>query len=91
VLHRLEILKYETKILTVIWDRVLRKIFGPERDNVPRGWRKMHKEELHILYPLLNIIDENEKGGVYSAYRRDEKCVQNFGWTAQREQDIQKT
>jgi hypothetical protein len=29
--------------------RVLRRIFGPKRDEVTGGWRKMHNEELHNL------------------------------------------
>jgi hypothetical protein len=29
---------------------VLRKIFGPKRDEVTGGWRKLHNEELHELY-----------------------------------------
>jgi hypothetical protein len=30
-------------------NRALRKIFGPQRDEVT-GWRKLHNEELHNLY-----------------------------------------
>jgi hypothetical protein len=26
---------------------VLRRIFGPERDEMTGGWRKLHNEELH--------------------------------------------
>jgi hypothetical protein len=37
-------------------NRVMRKIFGPKRDEVSRGWRKLHDEELHNLYGSLNII-----------------------------------
>jgi hypothetical protein len=29
---------------------VLRKIFGPRRDEVTGGWRKLHKEEFHEIY-----------------------------------------
>jgi hypothetical protein len=29
---------------------LLRRIFGPKRDEVTRGWRKLHNEELHNLY-----------------------------------------
>jgi hypothetical protein len=29
---------------------VLRRIFGPRRDEVTGGWRKLHNEELHSLY-----------------------------------------
>jgi hypothetical protein len=37
-------------------NRVLRKIFGPKRDDVTGEWRKAHYEELNDLYSLLNII-----------------------------------
>jgi hypothetical protein len=35
---------------------VLRRIFGPKRDEVTGGWRKLHNEELHNLYSLPSII-----------------------------------
>jgi hypothetical protein len=35
--------------LRVFENRVLRKIFGPKRDEVRGVWRKVHKEELHDL------------------------------------------
>jgi hypothetical protein len=37
-------------------NRVPRRIFGPRRDEVTGGWRKLHNKELHNLYFLLNII-----------------------------------
>jgi hypothetical protein len=37
-------------------NRVLRRIFGPKRDEVTGEWRKLHSEELHILYSSPNII-----------------------------------
>jgi hypothetical protein len=40
----------------VLENRVLRIIFGPKRDEVTGEWRKLHNEELHILYSSLNII-----------------------------------
>jgi hypothetical protein len=40
----------------VFENRVLRRIFGPKRDEVPGEWRKLHSEELHILYSSSNII-----------------------------------
>ena len=36
-------------------NRVLR-VFGPKRDEVTGGWRKLHNEELSDLYSLLNIV-----------------------------------
>jgi len=35
---------------------VLRRIFGPKRDEVTREWRKLHNEELNDLYPSPNIF-----------------------------------
>jgi hypothetical protein len=40
----------------VFENRVLRRIFGPKRDGVTGGWRKLHNEELHNLYSSPNII-----------------------------------
>jgi hypothetical protein len=37
-------------------NRVLRKIFGPKRDEVTGKWRKLHNEELHDLYSSPSII-----------------------------------
>jgi hypothetical protein len=34
----------------------LRRIYGPKRDEVTGGWRKLHNEELHSLYSSPNII-----------------------------------
>jgi len=37
-------------------NRVLRRIFGPERDEVTVEWRKLHNEELNDLYSSHNIV-----------------------------------
>jgi hypothetical protein len=37
-------------------NRLLRRIFGPRRDGVTGGWRKLHNEELQNLYSSLSII-----------------------------------
>jgi hypothetical protein len=36
--------------------RVLRRVFGPKRDEVTGEWRKLHHDELTDLYSLLNIV-----------------------------------
>jgi hypothetical protein len=36
-------------------NRVLRRMFGPKRDEVTGEWRKLHNEELHNLYSSSNI------------------------------------
>jgi hypothetical protein len=41
---------------------MLRKIFGLKRDEVTRGWRKVHNEELHVFYCFPSIIKVNEGG-----------------------------
>jgi hypothetical protein len=40
----------------VFENRVLRKIFGPKRDEVRGEWRKLHKEVLNDLYSPPNIF-----------------------------------
>jgi hypothetical protein len=40
----------------VFENRVLRRIFGPKRDEVTGGWRKLHNETLHNLYFSPSII-----------------------------------
>jgi hypothetical protein len=42
--------------LRLFENRMLRRIFGPKRDKVAGGWRKVHNEELHNLYSSLNIV-----------------------------------
>jgi hypothetical protein len=41
--------------LRVFENMVLRRIFGPKRDEVTGEWRKLHNEELHDLYSSLVI------------------------------------
>jgi hypothetical protein len=42
--------------LRVFENRVLRRIFGPKRDEVTGEWRKLHNEELHDFYSSPSII-----------------------------------
>jgi hypothetical protein len=44
-------------------NRVLRKIFGPKREEVAGEWRRLHNEELHNLYASLNVIRVIKSGG----------------------------
>jgi hypothetical protein len=41
--------------LRVFEDRVLRRIFGPKREE-DGSWRKLHNDELHSLYSSPNIV-----------------------------------
>jgi hypothetical protein len=42
--------------LRVFENRVLRRIFGPKRDEATVGWRKLHNEEIYNLYSSPSII-----------------------------------
>jgi hypothetical protein len=46
----------EESRLKVFEKRVLRRVFGPKRDEVRGEWRKLHNEELNDLYSLPNIV-----------------------------------
>jgi hypothetical protein len=59
--------------LTNFESRVLRKVFGPKREEVTGDWRRLHSEGLHDLYWSPNIvrcdqIKEDEMGGACSMY-----------------------
>jgi len=73
---------WEERRLRVFEKRVLRRIFGPERDEVTGEWRKLHNEELNDLYCFTKYcsgdkIEKNEMGRACSAYgeRRGEYRV----------------
>jgi hypothetical protein len=53
------ILREEYRLM-VFENRVLRRIFGPKRDEVTGGLREQHKEELHDLYFSLSKIGMKE-------------------------------
>jgi hypothetical protein len=77
----------EGRRLRVFENRVLRRIFGPKRDEVTGEWRKLHNEELNDLYSLPNIvrvikIEKIEMGGACSTYGGRERCVQGSGGEA---------
>jgi hypothetical protein len=63
-MYQLVLYGYETWSLTlreehrlrVFENRVLRRIFGPRRDEVTRHWRKLRNEEFHNLHSSPNII-----------------------------------
>ena len=37
-------------------NKVLRRIFGPKRDEVTGDWRRLHNEEINVLYSSPNIV-----------------------------------
>ena len=46
----------EERRLRVFENRVLRRVFGPKRDEVTGEWRKLYNEELRDLDTLPNIV-----------------------------------
>jgi len=56
-------MQFHALTLTVLFNdavsvsnRVVRRIFGPKRDEVTGKWRKLHNEERRDLYSLPNIV-----------------------------------
>jgi hypothetical protein len=73
--------------LRVFENRVFRRIFGPKRDEVTRGWRKLHNEELHGLYSspsIIRVIKARRMRWAEHVARIGEVrgCIQHFGWEA---------
>jgi hypothetical protein len=46
----------EEYTLRVFVNRLLRRLFGPKRDEVTGGWRNLHNEELRDLYSSPSVI-----------------------------------
>jgi len=44
----------EEHTLRVFEHRVLRRVFGPKREEITGEWRRLHKEDLYHLYYLPN-------------------------------------
>jgi hypothetical protein len=71
----------------VFENRVLRGVFGPEREEVAGGWRRPHNEELYNLYASPNIciigVIKSRRirwAGACSKHVSDEICIQVFVW-----------
>jgi hypothetical protein len=70
--------------LREVENRVLRRIFGPKRDEVRREWRKLHNEEFNDLYSSPNFvrgdkIEKNEMGGACIVYGGEKRRIHVFG------------
>jgi hypothetical protein len=57
---------------------VLRRIFGPKRDEVTGEWRKLHNEKIKDMYSTNffsgDQIEKNETGGACSTYGGQVRC-----------------
>ena len=70
----------EKRRLRVFENRVLRRIFGPKRDEVTREWRKIRNEELNELYCSQNIVRVLKSGrirwaGHVERMEGEERCL----------------
>jgi hypothetical protein len=85
--------------LRVFENRVLRRIFGPKRDEVTGEWRKLHSEQRRSLYSSPDIIRQvkssqvkaNEVGGACGTHGRGQKSVQGLSGKARRKETTWKT
>jgi hypothetical protein len=77
--------------LRVFENGMLRRIFGPKRDEVTGEWRKLHNEEFHDLYSSPNIIRMIKSrrmrwaGHVTRIGRRG--TIIGYWWESQRDRD----
>jgi hypothetical protein len=80
--------------LRVLENRVLR-LFGPKREEVAGGWRRLHNEELcnlHTSPSNIRMIRFWRMRWIgHAAHMGDDKCIQNFGQNTQTEETICKT
>jgi hypothetical protein len=81
--------------LRMFENRVLRRIFGPKRDEVTGEWRKLHNEELHNFYSSPDISKNSKAvplramealGGErrYSSYSFTTSALDGGEWSASR-------
>jgi hypothetical protein len=64
--------------------------FGPKRDEMTGGWRKLHNEELHNLYSLPNIIrmiTSRRMRWVGHVSRMGSTVLHIYWWDSQKERD----
>jgi hypothetical protein len=77
--------------LRVLENRVLRRIFGPTRDEVTGEWRKLHNGELRDLYSSPSIIriikSRRMRWAGHVARMGEKRTAYRLLWESQRERD----
>ena len=61
---------------------VLRRIFGPRRDEVAGEWGRLHNEELNGLYSspnIVQVIKSRRRRWAGKVACKEERCMQDFG------------
>ena len=72
----------EVRRLKMFEIRVLKRIFGPKRDEVSGEWRKLHNEELNELrssFIIVRMIKLRRMRWAGHVARIGERCIQGFG------------
>jgi hypothetical protein len=66
--HHKPLSKREERRLRIFENRGLRRIFGPKREEVVEGWRRLRNEGLHNLYGSPNIIWDIKSRTAWAAH-----------------------
>jgi hypothetical protein len=73
----------------VFENRVLKRIFGPKRDEVTKGWRKLHNEVLRNLYcspSIIRVIKSRRMRWAEHVARMGRRTM-GYWWESQKERD----
>ena len=85
----------EGRKLRVFESMMLRRIFGPKRDEITGKWRRLHKEELLAVYSSVILkmyyssdqIEKSEMGRTCSTYEGE--VHRGFWWESLREKHLE--
>jgi len=81
---------WEERKLRVFENMVLRRIFGPRRDEVTGEWRRRHNEELSDLYSspnIVRVIKLRIRWAGHVVHMGEERGCIGFWWGSRRERD----